>query len=256
MTQTNITDALYDAYKDNNALQISEFRDSVIDDTQAYKVQKESYLLRNEKVGGYKISLTSPETQKMFSSNEPLFGNIGIQHILKSPTLIDLSTLNEPLIEVELAFTAKEDIFAEDTPVTLLEKTSISGAIEIPDSRFKNWFPDLPKNLVIADDAVGAYVIVGKQLNAKKFFPSDLSNITVELFHNGNKVSSGRGSEVLNNPLNALSWLSKKLKTNNQIIKKGNVISTGTFLLPKKLLSGKWTAIFSNNLGDVNLTVK
>ena len=120
--QANLTDAqekfaqaLYDAYKSGNPLLESEWEGVVTDDDTAYRVQDRVMALKNQEVGGYKVSLTSEETQKMFDSDSPLYGQQVADHFLKSPAEVKLSDRMAALTEVELGFRAKEDLSPDDS---------------------------------------------------------------------------------------------------------------------------------------------
>lgn len=81
----------------------------------------------------------------------------------------DLNDLMEPLVEVELAFRATTDLTSNDSLEDLLNKTTVAGALEVPDSRFKDWFPSLGKYNVMSDCAVGGLVVYGKRFLQQKF---------------------------------------------------------------------------------------
>src|SRR5690625_6977611 len=73
-----------------------------------------------------------------------------------------LDNLHAPLIEIELMFIANEHLTKEDDHASILQKMSIAPGLEIPDSRFTDWFPNLSFGKVIADSAVAGKVIVGE----------------------------------------------------------------------------------------------
>ncbi|KAI3473625.1 hypothetical protein Pfo_031453 [Paulownia fortunei] len=128
---------------------------------EAYQVQDAVLKQKGEPVAGYKVSLTSPETQAMFDSDSRFIGGQLANKFLPSNTKFHLSDYNEPLVEVEMLFTAKEDLTPDMTPEELLQHTTVAPALELPDARFGNWFPKLDKYLVLSDTAVGAAVVYG-----------------------------------------------------------------------------------------------
>ena len=71
--------------------------------------------MKGKPTAGYKVSLTSKETQDMFDADSPLYGQQVAERFLQSPADVDLQMLNEPLLEVELTFRAKEDLQPSDT---------------------------------------------------------------------------------------------------------------------------------------------
>ena len=202
---------------------------------------------------GYKISLTSKETQDLFKTNEPLYGAQIPSHILASPAHVKLAEMNEPLIEVELAMTAKEDLHEGLSDRELLDRVTVAGDIEVPDARFGSWFPSLNKFLVVADCAVGGYIVKGTPVDGTTLTLEDLTKIHVDLVLDGEKVREGDSTEVLGNPINALRWLVSALAKRGKTLKKGTVVSTGTFFVPPKLAAGTYEARFT---GALTQTVK
>ncbi len=255
--ERELTQALYNAWKSQEPLNEDDWSNLATDDETAYRVQNELTKLKNEPLGGYKVSLTSEETQNMFFADEPLYGAQLASHFLHTPALVHLSDLMEPLVEVELVFRAKEDLSTDDTLEDLMNKTTIAPALEVPDSRFRNWFPSLSKYMIMADDAVGELVVYGDEFDTNLFSSVDaLGYINCTLFYNGENLRSGRSTEVLGNPLRSLKWLVDKLATQNKTLLKGQQVSSGTLILPHSLAKGTWQAQFDNGLGTVSLEVK
>lgn len=251
-----LAEALYEAYKTQKPLQMADWTGVVTTDDEAYMVQNALMKQKDEKVGGYKVSLTSKETQDMFDSNEPLYGAQVESHFVKSGTKLSLSKdLMDPLTEVELVFTAKEDLSADDSLEELAKKTTVAPGVEVPDCRFAEWFPSLNKYLVMSDAAVGGFVVYGEGKDTTDYSMDDLANVSTELFHNGEKVGEGKSSEVLGNPLNSLQWLVKKLASQGKTLTKGQKVSSGTFLLPPHLTEGKWEATFNEGMPTVTVEV-
>ena len=139
--------ALYDATLTGKPLEEKDWKGVVEDDDTAYAVQDEVMRLKGVPVGGYKVSLTSKQTQDMFDADSPLYGQQVNRRFLPAPANVNLNDLMEPLVEVELAFRATTDLTSNDSLEDLLNKTTVAGALEVPDSRFKDWFPSLGKYL-------------------------------------------------------------------------------------------------------------
>lgn len=66
--------ALYDATLTGKPLEEKDWKGVVEDDDTAYAVQDEVMRLKGVPVGGYKVSLTSKQTQDMFDADSPLYG--------------------------------------------------------------------------------------------------------------------------------------------------------------------------------------
>lgn len=77
----------------------------------------------------------------------------------------------------------------------------------------------------------------------------------MELFHNDAKISEGFLSAVLGNPVSSVAWLSQKLAGKNRSLKKGMVISSGTFMSPLPVGEGTYRVKYSD-LGEVEVSFK
>lgn len=253
--QEEFAQALVNAYKHNTALNEEDWKDAVSDFDTAYAVQERVMTLKGQPTAGYKVSLTSEETQKMFDTDAPLYGQQVAERFLKGPADVNVDHMNEPLLEVELGFRAKKTLSPEDSLEDLLHKTTVCGTVELPDARFVNWFPALGKYNVLSDCAVGGAVVYGEERDADQVFSSvdDAATVHVDLYHDGEKVSEGDSSEVLDNPLNSLQWLVKKLAEQGKVFARGQLVSSGTFLLPPHLTAGKWEAKFNHDFGTVTV---
>lgn len=256
--QEAFAQALYNASVSGEPLTETDWKDVVTDDDTAYAVQNRVMELKAVPVGGYKVSLTSKKTQDMFNADSPLYGAQVDRRFLPAPATVRLTDLMEPLVEVELAFRACEDLSATDSLADLLRKTTVAGALEVPDSRFKDWFPSLGKYSVMSDCAVGGLVIYGKEQPSSQVFSDvdEVANVKAELFFNDQKKDEGESSEVLGNPLKSLQWLVQKLESQGKKFKQGQLVSSGTFVLPPALKQGKWLVQFDHDLGEVSLDVE
>lgn len=255
-TESKFAQTLFDALQTQTKLDESKYKDLVKDDDSGYRVQYALTQLKHEPVGGYKVSLTSKQTQDMFDADSPLYGAEVKHQWLKSPANVKLSDLMEPLVEVELVFTATSDLSPEDSVEDLRQKTTVAPALELPDARFSDWFPALSKLMVMSDNAVAGRVVFGDEVDSNKFTVDDFSRVKAELKLDGNSLAKGDSSEVLGNPLNSLQWLVKKLASQGLTLTAGQRVSSGTFVLPPHLQAGHYTCHFTSGLGDVDLQVK
>lgn len=254
--QKEFANELAEALQSKKPLLEDDWTNLVTDENSAYQVQDAFTDLKDDSVGGYKVSLTSKQTQDMFDANEPLYGAEMTNNFLRSTAVVSLKNLMEPLVEVELCFRAKENLLPTDSLEDLLEKTTVAPALEVPDSRFSNWFPSLSKYMVMSDGAVSGLVVYGDEKDTKTLGSVEaLANVSATLFHDQEKLKSGKSSEVLDNPLKSLQWLVKKLDSQGKQLLKGQRVSSGTFVLPPSLTKGNWRADFDNDLGSVNLQV-
>src|SRR5699024_12498777 len=76
---------------------------------------------------------------------------------------IELSNYNIPLAELELVFRVNEDISIEDGVKDILKKCTVAPAVEIPDGRYDDWFPNISKYEVVANCAVAGAIVIGEE---------------------------------------------------------------------------------------------
>lgn len=249
-----MAELLFEAYSSKVPLDKSVIPASLQKD-HAYKVQHEvtshKFTRLNEEQIGYKISLTSDETQALFASDSPLYG------ALTSPALsdgtIELASMFSPLIEMELIFIVQDDLTIHDNDEDILRKTLVAPGIEIPDSRFTDWFPKVSLGQVIADSAVAGKIMTGTPRGDLSY--EALGRIRGVLKLNGEAIAGGDSSEVLGHPVNAVKWLVNELSMHGMTLQKGMSVSSGTFILPKPLERGTYEASY-DGIGTVTLEVK
>jgi len=243
------TEKLYDAYINNKPLKRGVI--GVTDLEKAYEVQEEVLNLKienGEELSGYKISLTSKETQDIFKSDQPLYGAMTNRTILES---ISLSDFNIPLLEMELIFIVDEIVFPEDNEEDILRKCRVAPGAEVPDGRYEDWFPNIDLYEVVSDGAVNGAVIFGEP---RKFGYKDLDDIKGTLSFNGEVIKEGRSTEVLGHPAKAVKWLAKALSERSRTLNAGLFVSAGTFNIPVELKVGNYTVEYEN-IGKVEFEV-
>lgn len=254
LNDKELASILYNAYRNNQPIgkdQVPAF----LEKDKAYAVQQavteKKVTDAQEELVAYKISLTSKGTQDLFNSDTPLYG------AMTAPALNDgaihLSSMSSPLIEIEVVFVVKEDLSAADDIDGLIEKTAVAPGIEVPDSRFEDWFPNITLGQVIADSAVAGKIVVGEVIDDYTY--DQLEGIKGVLTLDGEEIAAGSSSEVLGHPLNALKWLVEELDKYGLSLKKGMYVSSGTFTLPKPLEKGQYKASYEG-LGSVKLEVR
>src|SRR5439155_1156122 len=58
----------------------------------------------------------------------------------------------------------------------------------------------------------------------------DLAAVTARLTINGREIGTGKGGDVMGNPLNALAWLADKLAAVGTPLKRGTIVMTGSMV--------------------------
>ena len=186
---------------------------------------------------GKKIGLTSLVMQQMMNVNEPDYGHLlDTMHIKDG--MIPMDNLLQPKMEGEIAFILGKDLQGPDvTPEQVLEATEyVSAALEVVDSRVKDWKIKLPDT--VADNASsGCYVISDKRVPVSDVV---LTDVEMVFYKNGEELNRGKGSAALGDPALCVAWLANKLWAYGVTLKKGEVV-----------LSGALSAAVNAERGDV-----
>jgi len=85
----------------------------------------------------------------------------------------------------------------------------------------------LPR-LMVAGNVWNAGVVLGAPVTG--WHRLDLATVTSRLTINGREIGSGKGSYVMGNPLNALSWLADKLANGGKPLRRGMIVMTGSMV--------------------------
>ncbi|KAI3054302.1 hypothetical protein CBS147353_11448 [Aspergillus niger] len=113
-------------------------------------------------------------------------------------------------------------------------------AIEIIDSRVKNWAIDLPDTL--ADNGSTGAIILGG--TPRKLTELTLNDTRGVLKHNGKELMTGNTKNVLGNPISAVAWLVNRLAEYDIEFLAGQVIMPGSCLEAIPMEVGQWTCTF------------
>ncbi|MFD1065031.1 2-keto-4-pentenoate hydratase [Oceanobacillus locisalsi] len=226
-----------------------------ISEEEAYNVQHafiQNRVQQGDAVAGYKISMTSADTQAIAGTHEPAYGTILTSQVLQGGSEYDLSRLFSPLIEPELMFFIHEDISRNADEQEIIEKTSVAPGIEIPDARYIDWFPNFSLIDLLSDNTATGRIVVGNTVPSPGL--EILGAIELDLQFNGKTTHTGRSDAVLGNPVYAVKWLVQKLAEHNQSLRKDMVVSSGTFIPPFKAEAGKYLASYKD-IGSVGITL-
>ena len=83
----------------------------------------------------------------------------------------------------------------------------------------------------------------------------DLTGIECSMKINDEIVGTGKGSDVMGNPLNPCLWLVNKLQESGLGLEKDMVIITGSMISPKMAVEGDVISIEMSKLGEVSTLV-
>lgn len=188
---------------------------------------------------GYKAGLTNPAVQKRFQATAPVWGALYAPMLLKDGAIVDAAFGARPLFEADLLVRVSNVRInqARNVEDVLQSIDQVIPFIELPDLMV-----DTPAKIngnVLAAVNVGArYGVVGTPIPVQRTaeFSQALRDMQVVVSGNGAELDRGRGSDVLEHPLNAVVWLAQALQADGVKLKVGDVLSLGSFskLMPPK----------------------
>jgi 2-keto-4-pentenoate hydratase len=196
------------------------------------------------KLVGYKAGLTNPAVQKRFNTDKPVWGKLYENMLLKNGAQVDAAFGARPLFEADLLVrVSSEAINSATTPMDVLHAIDqIIPFIELPDLVVQA--PPRLNGAAISAINVGARLgVVGAPIavpatRAERYQMLDgLRDMQVTMLDaSGANLGGGKGSDILEHPLNAVVWLAQALAKEGQSMKVGQVISLGSFspLVPTK----------------------
>ncbi len=192
-------------------------------------------------VVGYKAGLTNPAVQKRFNHDAPLRGTLFRSMLVADGSELPVSYGTRPVFEADMLVEVADPaaLAKAGTPLAALKALkSFSPFIELPDLMVAD--PSKLGGPMLAMINVGARAgVVGKAIpiKATPALAESFATMTVTLADStGAVLDTGKGSATLGNPLNAASWLARDLAAAGTPLKRGDLLSLGSFtkLFPPK----------------------
>jgi 2-keto-4-pentenoate hydratase len=106
---------------------------------------------------------------------------------------------------------------------------------------------------MLTDNAQQRSVILGEPVALTRSLRLDQVEARVEL--NGSVVATGVGAAVLDNPLNSVAWLARKLAEYGRSLRAGEVVMTGSLVRQFPLAPGDRAQASFSGVGAVEMRV-
>jgi 2-keto-4-pentenoate hydratase len=196
------------------------------------------------KVIGYKAGLTNPAVQKRFNYDKPVWGKLYQGMVLADGATVEAAFGARPLYEADMLVRVKDaSINQAKTPMDVLAAIDqVIPFIELPDLVVQAP-PRLNGPAVNAINVGARLGVAGTPIavpatRGERYAMLDaLRDMNVVLADGaGAELGRGKGSDILEHPLNAVVWLAQALAKEGLAMKPGELISLGSFspLLPPK----------------------
>ena len=157
--------------------------------------------------------------------------------------------------ELELAFRMGADLPPRAQPYTVDDAmravATLHPAIEIPDSRFED-FCAVGAAQLIADNACAHLFMLGSAA-AFPWRERDLAAHAVAADVEGKSHHEGHGRNALGDPRVALAWLVNELSELGITLEAGEVVTTGTCVVPIGVVPGDRVNASFGDLGTLSV---
>ncbi len=207
---------------------------------EGYVIQAAVADVSGEETVGWKIAATSRAGQSHLQVDGPLAGRLLASRVKEDGIGIPFGGNHMRVAEAEFCFKMGRDLPARSEPYSqdevLAAVESLHPAIEIPDSRYAN-FCIVGSPQLIADNACAHYFVLGPKATFK-WQSLDLAKHVVKVTLNDVPDREGIGSNVLGDPRIALTWLANELRQHGLDLKAGQIVTTGTSVVPVPIVQG------------------
>ncbi len=205
-------------------------------------------------VKGHKVGLTSKAMRSTTGATEPDYGTIFDNWFVDEGAKVSISTLNRPMVEIELVFVLKSSLGGPSVnAVDVIRATDfVLPAVEVVDSRFsKRGKPGVVDS--IADAASCGFIIVSG--NPKKLTDIDIRHVGGALYKNGEIEESGTAAAVMGNPINSVAWLARKLHEFGVTMEAGHTVLSGSFIKAHPIVAGDTFVADYGPLGQISFGI-
>lgn len=206
---------------------------------------------------GWKIAATSAAGQAHVRVDRPLAGRLLTERVIDDGGVHTLGLSHMRVAEVEFAFRFGESFVLRAEPHTQEEVMSrvatLHPAIELPDSRY-NDFKQAGMAQLIADNACADTFVLGPPTD-DSWREIDLGAHPVHAIIDDSRVIAGVGSNVLGDPRIALTWLVNELAEHGITVSAGQVVTTGTCVVPIPIEPGNHVLADLGVIGRVSVSI-
>lgn len=228
-TIAQIADELYRARRDTYTIDYVSPRLPDRDLEAAYAISDIVAARREAELGvkrvGRKVGLTNPLVQQRVGVFEPDYGIIHDDMVFASGVRLPQSKFNFLRIEAEVAFALKTDILEDDLDAIADAIDYVTPAFEIVDFRFPGSVGTIVDT--IADNAGCGGLVLGEERHP--YGEVDLTTIEMVITTaEGVEITRGVGSNVLEDPINAVKWLAETAIRVGEPLRAGELLLSGS----------------------------
>ena len=231
--------ALFQAEKTGNQIQMITLANPDMNMDDAYRVQaalmRLHYSEGRHKIG-WKIGLTSKAMQLALNINIPDSGILLNTMAFDTAETVPKDRFIEPRIEAEIAFVMKHDLQgANVSRADVIAATEyITPSLEILDTRILRSDPETGRARTvldtISDNAANAGIVLGSERH--RLDAIDPRWVGAIVAKNDAVEETGLGAGVLNDPVESVCWLARRMDHYGDKISAGDIVLSGSFIRP------------------------
>ena len=227
----------------------------------AYAIQKSIFevkLAEGKKLVGWKIGLTSKAMQQALDIDVPDSGFLFDDMAFDCGATVPKGRFIQPRIEAEIAFVIKSSLGGADvTREDVIAATDyVAPSLEILDTRIVRLDAQTGKTRTvfdtISDNAANAGIVLGREKHAVTDF--DLRWVGAITSRNDEVEETGLGAGVLNDPIESVVWLARRMAQYGQSIAPGQIILSGSFIRPVECPSKSHINADFGDFGSVDIS--
>ena len=209
------------------------------------------------RVIGWKIGLTSKAMQSALNIDIPDSGILFDDMLFSSGETVPLGRFIQPRIEAEIAFVMKDSIGGDSVMRSdvIAATDYVCASIEILDTRIVRVDESTGESRkifdTISDNAANAGLVLSELRHPIDSF--DLRWIGAIVSLNGEVEETGLGAGVLNDPIESVVWLARRMSSYGQRIESGHIILSGSFIRPLECPSGSVISADFGSFGTVDI---
>ncbi|RZI73837.1 MAG: hydratase [Variovorax sp.] len=236
-------DAFWSAWQLGAAIDHLPAADRPATRAEGYAVQARLDDRSGKPPAGWKIAATSTAGQKHINTSGPLAGRLLAERVHADGAAFSMRGNRMAVAEAEFVFRMASDLPPRVEPYSVAETleavADLHLGIEVPNSRFAD-FMTAGEAQLIADNACAHEFVLGPRV-AAPWRTLDLAAHRVHATVTGTARSyerDGIGANVLGDPRIALAWLANELSRHGMTLRAGQVVTTGTCVVPLEIVAG------------------
>lgn len=225
---------------------------------EGYQIQHAIARLSGQSRFGWKIAATSKAGQAHIGVDGPIAGHLLSQRVYDENTRVPFAGNDMRVAEAEFAFRFGKALpprpAAYGQEEVLAAVGSLHPAIEIPNSRYRD-FVTVGAAQLIADNACAHYFVLGAAA-PDTWRQTDLGAFALKAEVKGKLIRDGKGANALGDPRIALTWLVNELSRLGIGVAVGEVVTTGTCVVPVEIGGGDEVRADFGALGSVHALIE